>query len=326
MPSSSKPPLKRPPRKIASRGDLKQMQRFMAQQLFRPLTAADRMQPMGADGRPMTDVADSFIKPNDRLTSFDRLEIYNRQYWFRILDCFYDDYPGLRAILGERKFGRLARAYLERHPSTSFTLRNLGRYLEDFIRAEPQWVAPHLELAIEMARFEWAQIVAFDGEARPPLTPEALQKIEPSRLRLGLQPYLTLLEVNYAVDDFSLALKKQNALRNEASNAFDSAPKAKKKRTASIPKRLKKPIYVGVHRFQNALYYKSLEREAYQLLLALQEGATLTRACDRVLREAVQDSDVDWPGRIRGWFANWSAMGWFCTRTRAFSETKTKKK
>ena len=27
------------------------------------------------------------------------LEIYNRQYWFRVLDCLYDDYPGLRAIL-----------------------------------------------------------------------------------------------------------------------------------------------------------------------------------------------------------------------------------
>ena len=52
----------------------------------------------------MNKVADSFIKPNDRLTSFERLEIYNRVYWFRVLDCLYDDYPGLRAVLGERKF------------------------------------------------------------------------------------------------------------------------------------------------------------------------------------------------------------------------------
>ncbi len=29
-----------------------------------------------------------FIKPNDRLTSFERLEIYNRHYWFRVLSAF----------------------------------------------------------------------------------------------------------------------------------------------------------------------------------------------------------------------------------------------
>ena len=72
-------------------------------------------------------VVAEFIKPNDRLTSFERLEIYNRQYWFRLRDCFYDDYPGLRAVLGDGQFERLADAYLSKNPSQSFTLRNLGR-------------------------------------------------------------------------------------------------------------------------------------------------------------------------------------------------------
>jgi len=41
-----------------------------------------------------------YIKPNDRLTSFERLEIYNRQYWFRVLGGLAEDFPGLRAVLG----------------------------------------------------------------------------------------------------------------------------------------------------------------------------------------------------------------------------------
>jgi hypothetical protein len=105
-------------------------------------------------------VAETFIKPNDRLTSFDRLEIYNRVYWFRVLDCLYDDYPGLRGILGERKFMKLITAYLAKYPSASFTLRNLGSRLEQFLREEPRWVAPRAELALDMVRFEWAQVVA----------------------------------------------------------------------------------------------------------------------------------------------------------------------
>ena len=62
---------------------------------------------------------------------------------------------------------KLATAYLAKYPSASFTLRNLGQRLEKFLREEPKWIAPNEELALDMARFEWAQVVAFDDAARP---------------------------------------------------------------------------------------------------------------------------------------------------------------
>ena len=49
----------------------------------------------------------------------------------------------------------------------SFTLRNLGSRLVKFLEAEPRWVAPHKQLALDMARLEWAHIEAFDNEATP---------------------------------------------------------------------------------------------------------------------------------------------------------------
>src|SRR5208282_4610165 len=115
--------------------NLLEIQHRMLDAVMQPLTNDEQMQPHTRDGRSMHDVAAEFIKRNDRLTSFERLEIYNRQYWYRLKDCFYDDYPGLRAILGERRFERLALAYLEGHPSQSFTLRNLGRWLVGFLEA-----------------------------------------------------------------------------------------------------------------------------------------------------------------------------------------------
>src|SRR5205085_3089399 len=117
---------------VRSRAELKVLQDLMATAVFRPLTKQDGMQPRWIDGEKMSDLAARFIKPNDRLTSFERLEIYNRVYWFRVLDCLYDDYPGLRAVLGERKFMKLITAYLATYPSASFTLRNLGSRLEKF--------------------------------------------------------------------------------------------------------------------------------------------------------------------------------------------------
>ena len=85
----------------------------------------------------MRAVASQIIKPNDRLTSFERLEIYNRQYWFRVLSAFAEDFPGLRAVLGGRRFDAMAKAYLIDCPSQSFTLRNLGSRLVNWLQKHP---------------------------------------------------------------------------------------------------------------------------------------------------------------------------------------------
>ena len=60
------------------------LQRTMARAVMQPLTASEHSQKKAPDGGSMRAYASRFIKPNDRLTSFERLEIYNRQYWFRL--------------------------------------------------------------------------------------------------------------------------------------------------------------------------------------------------------------------------------------------------
>jgi len=76
------------------------LQRTMARAVMQPLTSTERMQNTAPDGKSMREYASQFIKPNDRLSSFERLEIYNRQYWFRMLSSMIEDFPGLRAVLG----------------------------------------------------------------------------------------------------------------------------------------------------------------------------------------------------------------------------------
>ena len=286
--------------------DLRAFQRVMSTALFRPLNTRDGLDERWEDGRPTAQVAAEFVKPNELLTSSERLEIYARSYWFRVLDGIFDDFPGLHAALGQRRFVKLATAYLAAFPSASFSLRNLGGRLPAFVAAHPELSAPYTLLAIDLARFEWAQVVAFDEAARPPLS-----AADSATLRLDLQPYLTLLECAFPVDDFMLAMKGRDAgLRGEASNAIISMPKASRTRP-----RLPRPAqtFVAVHRCDNALYYKRLEPEAFRLLAALRDGRTLSAACSSALRGA--DPAIDWSARIRDWFQNWQSLGWFCQRT-----------
>ena len=106
-----------------------------------PLTADEQMRARRADGRSMSEVAESFIAPNSRLTAFERLEIYNRQYWFRILGALAEDFAALSAVIGARAFERLSIAYLSAHPSRSFTLRNLGSHLPEWLAAQSAAIA-----------------------------------------------------------------------------------------------------------------------------------------------------------------------------------------
>jgi hypothetical protein len=297
-----KPPPRRVPRRLATDADLRALQRMMLHALVQPLTGDDELAPTWRDGRPMAEVAAEFIKANDRLTAFERLQIYSRSYWFRLIDGVYDDSPGLRALLGEERFGVLVRAYLAKYPSRSFTLRNLSARLAQFIREEPKWTRPRTALAHAIARFEWAQTVAFDGEARPVLTPDDLASAPPTKLRLALQPYISLIVTEWPVDDYVLAVKKRDASRSEASNAIDRAPSAASKKRVPLPRRAK--TYIVVHRYHHTLYYKRVGAAAFRMLEALAAGKNLTLALaaagPRVKAE-----------HVREWFATWMELGWF---------------
>ena len=280
----------RTPSQLRTNADLRQLQRTMAAALMQPLTRQD-----GLHASTQVD----FITPNDRMSGFERLEIYARQYWFRLLDCLYDDYPALRVFLGERRFHKLCRVYIARHPSTSWTLRNLGSELPAFITDIR---------AREVARVEWAQTLAFDEVLKRPMHMDDLLGADPSALRLGLQPCVVLLQTDHAVDHFISAMKKADAdVRGSASQAMSEAPKR-----ASIVKapRLKREcVHLAVHRHDNQLYFKRLAPESFAMLTALRDGLTLADAIELALGDA--NPEIDWPAQIRDWFTEFSQLGWF---------------
>ena len=105
--------------------NLRALQQQFAAALMTPLTKSDGISRTNVQVREAT----RLIKPNRRLKAFERLEIYSRSYWFRLLGSLSEDFPGLVAILGWSAFERMAKAYLAECPSESYTLRDLGSRL-----------------------------------------------------------------------------------------------------------------------------------------------------------------------------------------------------
>lgn len=287
--------------------ELLDIQRKMAAAIMHPLTNGDTMTRRRRDGALNRAEADAIIKPNDRLTSFERLEIYNRMYWFRLYGCFEEDFPGLKAILGSAKFEKLMREFLTECPSTSFTLRNLGSRLVEWLEAHPEYAEPRRQLAMDMVRLEWAHIEAFDTGAEELLDPDDLMGItDESRLRL--QPYLRVLELQYPVDDLLIELQSESGSSDSSSNNASASRRTKHVRRVAMLK--PEEIYLAVHRQENSVYYKRLGREEFRLLWALLQGETISEAIEAAL-EGSALTEEERGVFLQQAFAGWVQLGWF---------------
>ena len=290
-------------------GQLLEIQRRMAAAVMHPLTRGETMPRRRRDGASNVSEADAIIRPNDRLTSFERLEIYNRQYWFRLYSSFEDDFPGLQAILGRAKFDALMRAYLTDCPSESFTLRNLGSRLEAWLKDHPEHLGPHPELARDMVRLEWAHIEAFDSEERPRLGAKKLAAIDENST-LRLQPHLSVLALSYPVDDLLLQVRTENG--SSASSTNNANVARRRHHIRHIAALAPKPIHLAIHRLENTVWYKLLSPEEFGLLSALIAGRTLGDAIDLAFRNSSLPEDQR-PAFLQEAFATWSMLGWFTT-------------
>lgn len=281
------------------------LQRRMAADVRRPLTPDFDMQAVAQDGQPTATMVSRYIKPSATLTSFERLEIYNRQYWFRVLDGLSEDYPGLSAIVGPDRFEALIRAYLADNPSISFTLRNLGKRLPSWIARHPEFTGRRHDLAVDAARVEWAYVEAFDGASLPPLTESDATLVSPATV-LALQPHLQLLHLRYPVDDIVIAVHRS---KPDAEIVSSAATMRKRPARERLAKMRRSDIYLAVHRHDDSVYHSRLTAEQFRLLSALRDGHTVASA----IRNAFASSRFapqEEAATIQEIFAHASRLSW----------------
>jgi hypothetical protein len=287
--------------------NLEALQREMAAAVMLPLTADEQMRGQTSDGRSTAAIAESFIAPNSRLSAFERLEIYNRQYWFRVLGALAEDFAGLSALIGTRAFEKLSIAYLSAHPSRSFTLRNLGSKLPEWLYANPGFAGRRHRLALDVARIEWAFIEAFDSAEHTPLTLDQIATLDAGS-RLGLQPHLRLVALDYPADDLVLGLhRREKRQASEAGVKHDEAPDAPLK----LPGLRRRPTWLAAHRVDMSVFYRRLEHEEFLTLAAIRQELPLAEA----LAVGFADSRIPESRRakrVREWFATWAELGWIC--------------
>lgn len=218
--------------------------------------------------------AEELMKSGGNLSSAERLELYHRQYWFRVLDSIAEDFPVLRKMAGERVFWSLMEAYLSACPSASFTLRHLGGRLPDFAASWQEVGETERRWFSALARIEYAQMEIYEAAEWSPVAPEDLAIAE-----LGLQPHVVLLELPVPAD---LCLGWEE---------FDPVQDG--------------TVHLAVWRGEGgAACQCRIDAVEFVLLNRLRQRGMLVS-----LFAEPTERDPE-PGEVAEWFGNWQSRGW----------------
>ncbi|QEC79670.1 HvfC/BufC N-terminal domain-containing protein [Mucilaginibacter ginsenosidivorax] len=160
------------------------------------------------------DEADVVVADEGTASVYTRLNVYSSGYLLRLLECMYADYAISRKFMGDEVFDSFAKAYLLYHPSTSFTLYDLGAAFPGFLaKTKPPVIAgdepdvdDFMNLPIAFAKLERARQEAI----RAPGTEGAIehdQEISIQDILFGVVKITTpgclrLLELDYPMISF----------------------------------------------------------------------------------------------------------------------------
>ena len=179
------------------------LQRRFAGALLEPLSGENRALaelPSGAaaPSDEFNRTADALLRSTESVHARERLELYHRQYWWRLLDSIAEDFTRVRDLLGKDVFLAALEGFLVARPPTSWTLRQAGAGFADFLRSDVGLSPALRPWAAALAEFEHAHMQIFEAARLPSPTDADLA----SGAALTLQPDLVLIATDLPISRF----------------------------------------------------------------------------------------------------------------------------
>src|SRR5229473_335810 len=130
--------------------------------LYQLVTTPDGAKRIGNERDLAPGGLEVLVRGDQRLSAIERVNIYANAYFYRLLDCLYEEFPATFAVLGSDNFEVVVRDYLLACPPTEpsiFHAADTSTLSDEAMRAIPsqQWPAIKLEThpAVAILRNEW---------------------------------------------------------------------------------------------------------------------------------------------------------------------------
>lgn len=283
---------------------LKMTQQWFASIITRPIDENSEMMPISPKGMPMTEEAREFIAPSPTLQPAQRIEIYNQQYWWRLLSALHENFPLVTRMFGYHDFNmQLAFPYLVKYPANHWSLNNIGERFPRWI--EEEYHAQDKTLVLLSAQVDLAFSDSFVAGELPKIslerlaTPGDISSLADQPLQL--QPYVVLFRLPYDLFQF-----RQKFLLQEPEYWLQN----------DFPKlthydRDESGYFVLFRDKFNRIEFKQISQSEFLLLEQFELPTTIDAVCEwlelqSANSEVYQDAGKD----LAEWFQNWISLQW----------------
>jgi hypothetical protein len=267
--------------------DLARLQRWMQAVVVHPGTVDEGIGSAPARRELDPERIGSVILPSKTLTSAERIGVYHGMYLLRMTEALENDYPAVAHFLGGDAFHDLVAAYVQEHPSTTYTLNRLGDRFPEFIRGSKG--VRKRGFVSDLARLERAVTEVFDAPESAMWPAEEIARIpEADWPRVVLRPITAfrLASFGYPVNAYFQSVKEDDH---------------------DHPEVRRQPTWIAVYRKRYEVWRLDLSRPAHAFLRALARG----RPFGRAVAESARSLQGDAGGQLFRWLRDWVAEGMF---------------
>ena len=263
--------------------------------------------PRGVKGSSLLSETQARLQSHNGMSGLDRLAVYNRQYWFRLITCMQEDYVCTVHVMGLDVFNQWVIRFLDANPGDSPYLTDLDRKFPAYL--EKKYGGRNRSAVLEAAAYDKAFARAFESATQHPQLNEAPPPGEegegarqpaamnPARLRLALAPHASVVALTR---DFA---------------AYRLLCLADPELTARFALRAKRST-VCIYRRDNVIYEKELSAAEYLVLSLLQrfeasgkQPRTLSQLMRALEKEASPRALKAVERGLAGWFSDWTELG-----------------
>lgn len=268
------------------------MQKWFGDVISAPMNDGDTIAKTSPSGNSISEEAEVFILPGPTLKPFQRVELYNQQYWWRLLTILQEAFPALVRLFGYDDFDRLiAVPFLTRYRPDDWSLSTLGRFLPKWI--EEHYTADDKPLVYDTCLVDLTFQSLFFKKQHPPLKADDEDlSVKP----LYMQPSCALLKFPYDIIAF-----RKNLLKESVEYWLDHP----------FPELTKTETFVMFFRTQKRnIKTKMLSSVEWLILNQAQNGVTIDSLCEWIEQQP-EDFRLEAEKHLQTWFGEWTIMGLF---------------
>lgn len=296
--------------KIGSGSTLQATQEWFASIITRPLDKEDKILPTGREGMMLSEEAARYVNPSN-LQPHQRMQIYNQQYWWRLLNTLHESFPLVTRLFGYQAFNEeVGIPYLLKYPPNHWSLNLLGERLPKWVNEE--YRAPDQLLIQHATNLDWAFTSSFIAAEKPSIHLESLMEGNPENLlsyTFYLQPHMHLFKWDYDLFEFRIKFL-EHEVEYWLENNFPTLPKGKTYH------------FVLFRASNNIIHYKEIGAGEQALLEVFSRGATIEEACGFLEKQesAIYEEAVE---HLQEWLQEWTHRNWLTLQPTNLSLERT---